>query len=144
MWRVHEIASSATSKQLVVHALPADALRRRGGNLSDSCTQFVLVTVIQLLREEGVNLTTDASAIASGKPPEVALDADNLDLLNVPATFEYEGNKKSWQQGLPPGEVGTHNEMNFSLRLEATNDNQGEAQCLQQCSDKRTNPSTYF
>jgi len=40
MWRVHEIASSATSKQLVVHALPADTLARQGENLSNSCTQF--------------------------------------------------------------------------------------------------------
>jgi len=28
MWRVHEIASSVTSTQLVVHALPADAPAR--------------------------------------------------------------------------------------------------------------------
>jgi len=44
MWQVHEIAPSATSTQLVVHALPADALARRGGNLRNSCTQFPLET----------------------------------------------------------------------------------------------------
>ena len=31
MWRVHEIAPSATSTQLVVHFLPEDAPARRGG-----------------------------------------------------------------------------------------------------------------
>jgi len=100
--------------------------------------------VIQLLREEGVDLSTDASAIASGKPPGVALDADNLDLVHMPATFDYEGDETSWQQGWPPGEVGTQNEMGFSLRLEAKNENQGEAKCSKQCSDQRTNPSTHF
>jgi len=33
-------------------------------------------------------------------------DADNLDLVNKPATFDHEGDETSWQQGLPPGEVG--------------------------------------
>jgi len=107
MWRVHEIAPSATSTQLVVHALPADAPARRGGNLSKSCTQFPLETVIQLLNEEGVELPADASASASGKLSEAAApDADNLDLVNMPATFDYEGDETSWCQGLPPGEVG--------------------------------------
>jgi len=46
MWRVHEIAPSATSTQLVVHALPADAPARRGENLSNSCRQFPLETVM--------------------------------------------------------------------------------------------------
>ena len=46
MWRVHVTVPSATSTQLVVHALPADAPARRGGNLSNSCTQFPLETVI--------------------------------------------------------------------------------------------------
>jgi len=32
-------------------------------------------------------------------------DADNLDLANMPATFDHEGDETSWQQGLPPGEV---------------------------------------
>jgi len=36
MWRVHEIAASDTSAQLVLHALPVDAPARRGGNLSNS------------------------------------------------------------------------------------------------------------
>jgi len=90
MWRVHEIAPSATSTQLVVHALPADAPARRGGNFSNSCTQFPLETVIQLLKE--ADLPADASVSASGKPSEVvAPDADNLDLVNMPATFDYEG-----------------------------------------------------
>jgi len=109
MWRVHEIAPSATSTQLVVLALPADAPARRGGNLSSSCTQFPLATVIQLLKEAGVpvDLPADISASASGKPSEAAApNADNLDLVNMPATFDYEGDETSWQQGLPPGEVG--------------------------------------
>jgi len=55
----------------------------------------------------GVDLPADASASASGKPSEVASpDADNLGLVNMPATFDYEGEAKSWRQGLPPGEVG--------------------------------------
>jgi len=63
--------------------------------------------VIQLLKEEGVNLPADASASASGKPSEVAApDADNLDLVNMPTTFDYEGDETAWRQGLPPGEVG--------------------------------------
>jgi len=107
MWRVHEIAPSATSTQLVVHALPADAPARRGGNLSNSCTQFPLETVIQLLKEAGVVSAADASASSSGKPSEAALpDADNLDLANMPATFDFEGDETAWHQGLPPGEVG--------------------------------------
>ena len=78
MWRVHEIAPSATSTQLVVHALPAGAPARRGGNLSNSCKQFPLGTVIQRLKEAGVDWPADASASASGKPSEVAApDANN-------------------------------------------------------------------
>jgi len=106
MWRVHKIAPSATSEQLVVPALLADAPARRVGNLSNSCTQFLLITVIQLLKEEGVDLITGASAIASGKSKEIAPDADNLELVNMPSTFDYERVETSWQQGLPPGEVG--------------------------------------
>ena len=106
MWRVHEIAPSATSTQLVVHALLTDAPARRGGNSRNSCTQFPLETVIQLLKEAGVALAADASASASGKPSEAALlDVDNLDLANMPATFDFEGDETSWHQGLPPGEV---------------------------------------
>jgi len=56
VWKVHEIAPSATSTQLVVHALLTDAPARRGGNLGNSCTQFPLETVIQLLKETGVDL----------------------------------------------------------------------------------------
>jgi len=98
MWRVHEIAPSATSTQLVVHALPADVRARRGGNLSIICTQFPLETLIHLLKEAGVDLPADASASASGKPSEVALpDVDNLDLVNMPATFDYERDETSWQ-----------------------------------------------
>jgi len=63
MWRVHEIAPSATSTQLVVHALPEDAPVRRGGTWSNSCTQFPLETVIQLLKEAGVDLPADVSGI---------------------------------------------------------------------------------
>jgi len=33
-------------------------------------------------------------------------DADNLDLANMPATFDFQGDETSWRQGLPPGEVG--------------------------------------
>jgi len=106
MWRVHEIAPSATSTQLVVHAMPADAPARRGGTLSNSCTQFPLETVIQLLKEAGVDLQADVSGIVSGKPSEAAApDADNLDFVNMPATFDYEGDETAWCQGQPPGEV---------------------------------------
>jgi len=59
------------------------------------------------LKETGVDLPADASASASGKPSEAAApDADNLDLVNMPATFDYEGGETSWCQGQPPGEVG--------------------------------------
>jgi len=96
MWRVHEIAPSATSTQLVVHALSADVPARRGGNLSNSCTQFPLETVIQLLKEAEVVLAADASASVSGKSSEAALpDVDNLDLANMPAMFDYEGDETS-------------------------------------------------
>jgi len=106
MWRVHEIAPSATSTQLVVHALPADAPTRRCGTLSNSCTQFPLETVIQLLKEAGVDLPADVSSIVSGKHSEVAApDADNLDFVNMSATFDYEGVETAWCQGRPPGEV---------------------------------------
>jgi len=68
--------------------------------------------VIQLLKEAGVDLLADASANASGKPSDAAApDVDNLDLVNMPAIFDHEGDETSWdetswQQGLPPGEVG--------------------------------------
>jgi len=75
-------------------------------NFSNKCTQFPLVTVMQLLKEAGVDLPADASADASDKPSDAAVpDVDNLDLVNMPATFDYEGDETSWQQGLPPGEV---------------------------------------
>ena len=63
--------------------------------MRNSCTQFPLVTVLQLLKETGVNLPTD---IASGKPSEVAPDAENMDLVNTPATFDrdYEGDEIAW------------------------------------------------
>jgi len=32
-------------------------------------------------------------------------DVDNLDLVNMPATFDHEEDETSWQQGLLPGEV---------------------------------------
>jgi len=106
MWRVHEISPSATSTHLVVHALPADAPARRVGTLSNSCKQFAFETVIQLLKEAGVDLPADASASTSGKPSEAAaLDADNLNLVNMPSKFDYEEDETSWQQGRPPGEV---------------------------------------
>jgi len=90
-----------------MHALPVDAPARRGGNLSSSCTQFPLETVIQLLKEAGVVLAADACASALGKPSEAAVpDADNLDHANMPGTSDYEGDETSWQQGLLPGEVG--------------------------------------
>jgi len=58
------------------------------------------------LKEAGVVLADDASASASDKPSEVAVaDADNLDLVNMPATFDYEGDETAWQQGLLQGEV---------------------------------------
>jgi len=65
--------------------------------LRTTCTQFPLVTVIQLLKEAGVDLP-HASAIASGKPSEVAPDAENMDLVNTPATFDrdYEGDEIAW------------------------------------------------
>ena len=98
MWRVHEIAPSDTSTQLVVHALPADAPARRGGNLGNSCTQFPFTTVIQLLKETAVDLAGAGSDSASGKSSEAALpDVDNLDLANMPATFDYEGDETAWQ-----------------------------------------------
>ena len=102
------MAPSASSMQLVVHALLADSPARRGGNLSNSCTQFSLETVMQHWQEAGVDLPGDTSAAStSGKPSEAALpDVNNLDLANTPATFEYEGDETSWHQGLPPGEVG--------------------------------------
>jgi len=68
--------------------------------------------VIQLLKEAGVDLLADASANASSKPSDAAApDVDNLDLVNMPAIFDHEGDETSWdetswQQGLPPGEVG--------------------------------------
>jgi len=100
MWRVYELSPSATCTQLVVHALPADAPARRGGNLSNRCTQFPLETVIQLLKEAGVDLLADASASASGKPSEMAAhDADNLDLVNMPAKFDYEGDENIMAPG---------------------------------------------
>jgi len=43
-------------------------------------TQLSLVTVIQLLKETGVNLQIDTSGIGTDKPSEVASDAENLDL----------------------------------------------------------------
>jgi len=76
MWRAHEIAPSATRTQ-VVYALPVKAPARRGRNLRNSCKQFSLATVTQvtqLLKEVGVDLSTDVSATASGKPSEVAAE----------------------------------------------------------------------
>ena len=59
--------------------------------MSNSCTQFPLETVIQLLKEAGVDLPADVSASTSGQPLEAAApDADNVDLVNMPATFDYE------------------------------------------------------
>jgi len=77
-----------------VHALSADAPARRGGNLSSSCTQFPRESVLQLLKEAGVDLPANVSASASGNPSEAAApDADNLNLVNMPATFDYEGDR---------------------------------------------------
>ena len=53
-----------------------------------------------------MDLPADVSGIVSGKPSEAAApDADNLDFVNMPATFEHEGDETSWCQGRPPGEV---------------------------------------
>jgi len=62
--------------------------------------------VIQLLKEAEVDLPADVSGIVSDKPSEAAApDADNLDFVNVPATFDYEEDETAWCQGRPPGEV---------------------------------------
>jgi len=63
--------------------------------------------VLQLLKEPetGVDLPTDVSAIASGKPPEVVPDVENLDLVKMPAICDYEGDETAWRKGLPSGEV---------------------------------------
>jgi len=54
-----------------------------------------------------MDFPADASANASGKPSEAAApDADNLDIGNMPATFDYEGDETSLRLGLPPGEMG--------------------------------------
>jgi len=129
MWRVHEIAPSATSTQLVVHALPEDAPVRRGGTWSNSCTQFPLETVIQLLKEAGVDLLADVSGIVSCKPSEAAApDADNQDLGNMPATLDFEGDETSWCQGRPPGEVGPQvGELEFS---DSDSDNSAACICM--------------
>jgi len=59
------------------------------------------------MKEARVGLAAAASASALGRLSEAAVpDANNLDLVNMPATFDYEGVETSWQQGLPPGEVG--------------------------------------
>ena len=51
--------------------------------------KFPFETVIQLLKEAGVDLPADVSAIVKGKSQKVAApDADNLDLVNMPATFD--------------------------------------------------------
>jgi len=71
----HEMAPSATSNPLVVHVLPADVPACQGGNLRNSCTHFALVKLIQLLQEAGMDLPTDTSAVALGKPSEVMPDA---------------------------------------------------------------------
>jgi len=119
MWRVHEIAPSATSTQLVVHALQVDAPALRGGNLINSCTHFPLETVTQLLKEAGVDLPADVSASASGKPVEVAAP-DDLDLVNMPATFDYEEDETSCCQGLPLGNVGPQLSELESLKVTVT------------------------
>jgi len=68
--------------------------------------QFPLETVIQLLKEAGVDLPADISGIVSSKPSEAAApDADNQDLVNMPATFDFEGDETLCRQGPPPGEV---------------------------------------
>ena len=54
-----------------------------------------------------MDLPADAIANAPGKPSKAAApDADNLDIGNMPSTFDYEGDETSWLHGLPPGEVG--------------------------------------
>jgi len=43
-----------------------------------------------------VDLPADVSTSISGQPSEAAApDADNLDLVNMPATFDYEGDETS-------------------------------------------------
>jgi len=68
MWKVYEITPSATSTQLVVHTLLADAPVRRDGKLSNSSTQFPLETVIQFLKEVGVDLPADAALVDQASP----------------------------------------------------------------------------
>ena len=66
-------------------------------NLRNSYTQFPLEFVLQHFKEVGVALPADVSASASGKPSVAAApDADNPDLVNMPATFYYEGIETSW------------------------------------------------
>ena len=46
-----------------------------------------------------MDLPGDASVNVSGKPSEAVLpDVDNLDLVNMPATFDYEGDETSFLQ----------------------------------------------
>ena len=74
---------------------------------SNSCIQFPLEIVIQLLKVAGVDLPADTSTNASGNPSDATAPVvDNLDLVNMPATFDHEEDETSWQQVLPLGEVG--------------------------------------
>jgi len=53
-----------------------------------------------------VVLATDAAPLYQASPQrQHCLIVDNLDLANMPVTFDYEGDETSWCQGLPPGEV---------------------------------------
>jgi len=72
--------------------------------------------VIQLLKEAGVDLLADVFGIVFCKPSEAAApDADNQDLVNMPATFDFEGDETSCRQSWPPGEVGPQlGELEFS------------------------------
>ena len=61
--------------------------------------------MIQLLKEEGVDLPTDASAIATGKPRGSAWCGQSGPGQNASQIWLC-GDETSWWQGLPPGQVG--------------------------------------
>jgi len=41
----------------------------------------------------------------TGQPIAPAAETKHMDLVNMPLTFDHEGNETAWRQGLPPGDI---------------------------------------
>jgi len=61
--------------------------------------------VTRLLKESGVDLSSDNGPSTREMPAAVAQETVNMNFVSMPATFDHEGDETACRQGLLPGKI---------------------------------------